>query len=126
MSQWEVEFSAAVATLEAAYHVDQRAYDDLVDPLKASWALLPTWMWPEPERVGMLLRARHALVTAEDGVRELVRRQSMAVRNARSRRQAMYQRRAFAQTLNGELSDTGDLSEPGHSRTILVAAPPAH
>ena len=126
MSQWEVEFSAAVATLEAAYHVDLRAYDDLVDPLKASWALLPIWMWPEPERVGMLLRARQALVLAEDGVRELVRRQSTAVRKARARRLATYQRRAFAQTSGGELSTSGALAGTGHSRTILVAAPPAH
>lgn len=126
MSQWEVEFAAAVAALEAAYHVDQRAYDELVDPLKASWALLPTWMWPEPERVGLLLRARQALVAAEDAVRDLVRRQSIAVRSARARRQAMYQRRALAPTQIGVLADPLEMADPGHARTVLVAAPPAH
>ncbi|MGJ7541622.1 hypothetical protein [Variovorax sp. LT1R16] len=110
MSQWESEFAEAVAALEAAYKADQRAYDDLRDPLKASWALLPTWMWPEPDRVGMMLKARNALIAAEDGVRELVRRQSIAVRNARARRQTMYQQRAFAQTSAGEVSAAGELS----------------
>lgn len=98
MSQWEVEFARAVAHLETAYAVDQRAYDELRDPLKATWALLPTWMWPEPERVGDLLRARIDLVAAEDEVRSLVRRRSIAVRNARARRLTLHQRRAFAQT----------------------------
>lgn len=126
MSQWEVEFAAAVAALEAAYHVDQRAYDELVDPLKASWALLPTWMWPEPERVGLLLRARHALVAAEDGVRNLVRRQSIAVRNARSRRLAMYQRQSSAQPPAGAVAASIEASDLTHARTMLVAAPPAH
>lgn len=110
MSQWEMEFAEAVATLEAAYKADQRAYDDLRDPLKASWALLPTWMWPEPDRVGLMLKARNALIAAEDGVRELVRRQSIAVRNTRARRQTMYQQRAFAQTSTGEVSAAGELS----------------
>jgi hypothetical protein len=109
MSQWEVEFAGAVASLEAAYAVDQRAYDALRDPLKASWALLPTWMWPEPERVGALLRARIELVAAEDEVRDLVRRQSIAIRNARARRMALYQRRAFAQTTPDELVPPGTL-----------------
>lgn len=107
MSQWEVEFAGAVANLETAYAVDQHAYDALRDPLKASWALLPTWMWPEPERVGALLRARIDLVAAEDDVRDLVRRQSIAIRNARARRMAMYQRRAFAQTTPDELGRAG-------------------
>lgn len=110
MSQWELEFAEAVAKLEAAYKADQRAYDDLRDPLKASWALLPTWMWPEPDRVGLMLKARNALIAAEDGVRELVRRQSIAVRNTRARRQTMYQQRAFAQTSTGEVSAAGELS----------------
>lgn len=110
MSQWEMEFAAAVAALEAAYQADQRAYDELRDPLKASWALLPTWMWPEPDRVGQMLKARNALIAAEDGVRELVKRQSIAVRSARARRQTLYQRRAFAQTSSGEVSEAGELS----------------
>ncbi|MGJ7521299.1 hypothetical protein ACSFA0_12465 [Variovorax sp. LT1P1] len=110
MSQWEVEFAGAVANLETAYAVDQRAYDALRDPLKASWALLPTWMWPEPERVGALLRARIDLVAAEDDVRDLVRRQSIAIRHARARRQAMVQRRAFAQTTPDELSGPAALA----------------
>ncbi|WP_219217268.1 hypothetical protein [Variovorax boronicumulans] len=123
MSQWELEFAEAVAKLEAAYKADQRAYDDLRDPLKASWALLPTWMWPEPDRVGLMLKARNALIAAEDGVRELVRRQSIAVRNTRARRQTMYQNRAFAQTSTGEVSAAGELSvsvrqsPDGHSPT---------
>lgn len=109
MSQWEVQFTGAVANLELAYVADLRAYDELKDPLKASWALLPTWMWPEPERVGTLLRARIDLVAAEDEVRDLVRRQSIAIRNARARRRAMYQRRAFAQTSPDQLSGAGEL-----------------
>lgn len=126
MSQWEVEFAGAVANLETAYAVDQRAYDALRDPLKASWALLPTWMWPEPERVGALLRARIELVAAEDDVRDLVRRQSIAIRNARARRLALYQRRAFAQTTPDELArrDTVDpLASP--SPTTVSATQPA-
>lgn len=123
MSQWEVEFAEAVATLEAAYKADQRAYDDLRDPLKASWALLPTWMWPEPDRVGMMLKARNALIAAEDGVRELVKRQSIAVRNTRARRHTMYQNRAFAQTSTGEVSAAGELSvsvrQPSDDRSPL-------
>ncbi|RZI67585.1 hypothetical protein [Variovorax guangxiensis] len=126
MSQWEVEFAAAVAALEAAYHVDQRAYDELIDPLKASWALLPTWMWPEPERVGLLLRARHALVAAEDGVRNLVRRQSIAVRNARARRLAMYQRRASALPEAGVVAEAIEIPDPANARTSSVAAPNSH
>ncbi|MBB1601530.1 hypothetical protein A9977_15925 [Variovorax sp. UMC13] len=105
-----MEFAEAVAALEAAYKADQRAYDELRDPLKASWALLPTWMWPEPDRVGQMLKARNALIAAEDGVRELVKRQSVAVRNTRARRQTMYQQRAFAQTSTGEVSQAGELS----------------
>ena len=126
MSQWEVEFAAAVAALEAAYHVDQRAYDELIDPLKASWALLPTWMWPEPERVGLLLRARHALVAAEDGVRNLVRRQSIAVRNARARRLAMYQRRASALPEAGVVAEAIGIADLANARTSSVAAPNSH
>jgi len=126
MSQWEVEFAAAVAALEAAYHVDQRAYDELIDPLKASWALLPTWMWPEPERVGLLLRARHALVAAEDGVRNLVRRQSIAVRNARARRLAMYQRRASALPEAGVVAEAIEIADLANARTSSVAAPNSH
>jgi len=121
MSQWEVEFADAVAHLETAYAVDQRAYDVLRDPLKASWALLPTWMWPEPERVGALLRARIDLVAAEDDVRDLVRRQSIAIRNARARRQAMYQRRAFAQTSPDELSGPAALAALSPSPILGVA-----
>ncbi|MDM0086467.1 MULTISPECIES: hypothetical protein [unclassified Variovorax] len=121
MSQWELEFAEAVAALEAAYKADQRAYDDLRDPLKASWALLPTWMWPEPDRVGQMLKARNALIAAEDAVREMVRRQSIAVRNTRARRQTMYQQRAFAQTSTGEVSAAGELSvsvrQPTDART---------
>jgi hypothetical protein len=125
MSQWEVEFADAVANLETAYAADQHAYDVLRDPLKASWALLPTWMWPEPERVGTLLRARIDLVAAEDEVRELVRRQSIAIRNARARRQAMYQRRAFAQTTPDELTGPAALAALSRSPIILSAAQPA-
>lgn len=121
MSQWEAEFAGAVASLETAYAVDQRAYDALRDPLKASWALLPTWMWPEPERVGALLRARIDLVAAEDDVRDLVRRQSIAIRNARARRQAMYQRRAFAQTAPDELSGPAALAALSSSPVISAA-----
>ena len=121
MSQWEAEFAGAVANLETAYAVDQRAYDALRDPLKASWALLPTWMWPEPERVGALLRARIDLVAAEDDVRDLVRRQSIAIRNARARRQAMYQRRAFAQTAPDELSGPAALAALSSSPVISTA-----
>jgi len=121
MSQWELEFAEAVAALEAAYKADQRAYDELRDPLKASWALLPTWMWPEPDRVGQMLKARNALIAAEDAVREMVRRQSIAVRNTRARRQTMYQQRAFAQTSTGEVSAAGELSvsvrQPTDART---------
>ena len=123
MSQWEVEFAGAVANLETAYAVDQRAYDALRDPLKASWALLPTWMWPEPERVGALLRARIDLVAAEDEVRDLVRRQSIAIRNARARRQAMVQRRAFAQTTPDELSGPAALAALSLSPIISAAQP---
>ena len=121
MSQWEAEFAGAVANLETAYAVDQRAYDALRDPLKASWALLPTWMWPEPERVGALLRARIDLVAAEDDVRDLVRRQSIAIRNARARRQAMYQRRAFAQTAPDELSGPAALAALSSPPVISAA-----
>ena len=121
MSQWELEFAEAVAALEAAYKADQRAYDELRDPLKASWALLPTWMWPEPDRVRQMLKARNALIAAEDAVREMVRRQSIAVRNTRARRQTMYQQRAFAQTSTGEVSAAGELSvsvrQPTDART---------
>jgi len=127
MSQWEVEFAGAVANLETAYAVDQRAYDALRDPLKASWALLPTWMWPEPERVGALLRARIDLVAAEDDVRDLVRRQSIAIRHARARRQAMVQRRAFAQTTPDELSGPAALAalvRPGIIATEQPLSPP--
>lgn len=112
MSQWEVEFASAVADLETAYAADLRAYDGLHDPLKASWALLPTWMWPAPEQVGALLRARIELVAAEDEVRSLVRRQSVAIRNARARRLAMFQRRAFAQTRPDALSRAAALPAP--------------
>lgn len=127
MSQWEVEFAGAVANLETAYAVDQRAYDALRDPLKASWALLPTWMWPEPERVGALLRARIDLVAAEDDVRDLVRRQSIAIRHARARRQAMVQRRAFAQTTPDELSGPAALAalvRPGIIANEQPLSPP--
>lgn len=127
MSQWEVEFAGAVANLETAYAVDQRAYDALRDPLKASWALLPTWMWPEPERVGALLRARIELVAAEDDVRDLVRRQSIAIRHARARRQAMVQRRAFAQTTPDELSGPAALAalvRPGIIANEQPLSPP--
>lgn len=124
MSQWEMEFAAAVAALEAAYQADLRAYEELRDPLKASWALLPTWMWPEPDRVGQMLKARNALIAAEDGVRELVKRQSIAVRSARARRQALYQRRAFAQTSSGEVSEAGELSVSLRHPDGPAAAPP--
>jgi hypothetical protein len=124
MSQWEVDFAGAVASLETAYAVDLRAYDELRDPLKASWALLPTWMWPEPDRVGALLRARIDLVSAEDEVRGLVRRQSIAIRNARARRKAMYQRRAFAQTSPDELSGPAALAELSPSPIVAAARSP--
>lgn len=123
MSQWEMEFAAAVAALESAYQADLRAYEELRDPLKASWALLPTWMWPEPDRVGLMLKARNALIAAEDGVRELVKRQSVAVRSARARRQTMYQRRAFAQTASGEMSGPGELSVSVRQPDGPVATP---
>lgn len=122
MSQWEVDFAGAVAGLEAAYAADLRAYGDLRDPLKASWAMLPTWMWPEPERVGALLRARIDLVAAEDEVRDLVRRQSIAIRAARARRQAMYQRRAFAQTASDELTGPAALTEALHAPSVAATA----
>jgi hypothetical protein len=104
MSKWEKDFSAALAVVEAAYANDRMAYDALVDDDKRVWALWPVRNWPAAHRDGHLAVARSQLIQAEDTVRDLVQRQSVAVRNARDRRLALYQRRAFAATLPARLA----------------------
>ena len=101
MSKWEVDFSVAVAELEAAQAADQCAYDALQDGNKHVWALWPLRNWPEPHRSGQLAIARSTLIQAENAIRDLVQRQSAAIRNARGRRIAVYERRAFAETQPG-------------------------
>jgi hypothetical protein len=104
MSKWKADFTAAVFALEKAYAADLRAYEDIIDPYKALWALLPVRMWPDTERTGTLAAMRNALIAAEDQVRALLRRQSVAIRNARVRRTAMYRKPAFAPTALDEFS----------------------
>ena len=107
MNKWEIDFADAVAALETAYAADQRAYDELNDQNKAAWALLSVGQWPEAARTGAFAATRTSLVECENKVRAVVRRQSVAIRNARGRRLALYERRAFAETVPGDLASVG-------------------
>lgn len=117
MSKWETEFSDAVAALKAAFEADQQAYDELVDDTKSVWALWPVRNWPEMHKTGSMAAMRNLLIQAENVVRDLVQRQSVAIRSARVRRLAMYERRAFAVTAPGMLSpEMGPLRMSPRSR----------
>lgn len=111
MSKWETEFSDAVVALKAAFEADQQAYDDLIDDTKSIWALWPVRNWPEMHRTSPMATVRYLLIQAENVVRDLVQRQSVAIRGARGRRLAMYEHRAFAATMPGKLAP-----EPGPLR----------
>lgn len=104
MSKWEIDFSDAVAALEAAFMADRQAYEALIDDTKNIWALWPVRDWPETHKAGVMVLARQALIQAENTVRDLVQRQSIAIRNARARRHAIFERRAFAITVPGVLA----------------------
>ena len=99
MNQWETDFSRAVAALEIAYDSDVRAYATLNDDSKSSWGLQPVPKWPEAARCGAMARARAALVAAEDAVRSVVARRSLALRQARERRASLHDVGPFAPTM---------------------------
>lgn len=99
MNQWETDFSKAVAALEIAYDTDVRAYATLKDDTKSSWGLQPVPMWPEAVRASPMARARATLIAAEDTVRAIVARRSVALREARERRALRHERGAFAPTM---------------------------
>jgi len=99
MNQWETDFSKAVAALEIAYDSDVRACATLNDDSRSSWGLQPVPKWPEAARDGAMARARAALIAAEDAVRAVVARRSLALRQARERRAALHDFGAFAPTM---------------------------
>ena len=99
MNQWETDFTKAVAALEIAYDTDVRAYATLKDDTKTSWGLQPVPMWPEAVKASPMARARAALVAAEEAVRILIARRSVALRQARERRTALHDRFAFEPTM---------------------------
>jgi hypothetical protein len=111
LNKWESDFAQAVAALEAAYDNDRRIYAALVDDTKSTWALQPMPVWPEPMGIGAMAEARAALIEAENAVRAIVQRRSVAIRHARDRRTAMYERSAFAPTMPLVL-------EPGDARLL--------
>jgi hypothetical protein len=106
MNQWETDFTKAVAALEIAYDTDVRAYATLKDDTKSSWGLQPVPMWPEAVKASPMARARMALVAAEEVVRTLVARRSVALRQARERRAMLHDRVAFAPTMPMVLEPT--------------------
>ncbi|HUD33286.1 MAG TPA: hypothetical protein VMR43_09770 [Variovorax sp.] len=99
MNQWETDFTKAVAALEIAYDTDVRAYATLKDDTKSDWGLQPLPLWPEAVRNSPMARARAALVAAENAVRDLAARRSMALRQARERRASRHECGAFAPTM---------------------------
>lgn len=104
LSKWETEFSDAVALLTAAFEADQEAYDGLIDDTKRIWALWPVRNWPEMHKTGRMATMRNLLIQAENVVRDMVQRRSVAIRGARNRRLAMYEHRAFSTTMPGKLA----------------------
>jgi len=107
MNQWETDFTKAVAALEIAYDTDVRAYATLKDDSKSSWGLKPVPMWPEAVKTSPMARARAALVAAEEAVRTLIARRSVALRQARERRAMLHDRVAFAPTMPMMLEPVG-------------------
>lgn len=107
MNQWETDFTKAVAALEIAYDVDARAYASLKDDNKASWGLQPVPVWPEAARQGPLARTRAALIAAENTVKAVVARRSVALRQSRERRAALHELSAFEPTLPMVLEPVG-------------------
>lgn len=99
MNKWETDFSKAVAALEIAYDTDVRAYATLKHDDKSSWGLQPMPLWPEAVKTGPMARARAALIAAEDAVRAIAARRSVALRQARERRAMLHGRSAFAPTM---------------------------
>ena len=104
LSKWETEFSEAVAVLKAAFEADREAYDDLIEDTKTVWALWPVRNWPEMHKTGRMATMRNLLIQAENVVRDLVQRRSVALRGARNRRLSMYEHRAFSDTVPGKLA----------------------
>ena len=107
MNQWETDFTKAVAALEIAYDTDVRAYATLKDDTKSSWGLQPVPTWPEAAQASPMARARTALVAAEEAVRGLIARRSIALRQARERRAMLHDRVAFAPTMPMVLEPAG-------------------
>jgi hypothetical protein len=109
MNQWETDFAKAVAALEVAFEADRLVYEQMPDDSKARWGLLPMAAWPVGALRGPMAKARVALLTAEEAVCSLVRRRSVAIREARRRRVAMHERSAFAPTIRLDIDPAGAL-----------------
>jgi hypothetical protein len=99
MNKWETDFSKAVAALEIAYDTDVRAYATLKDDDKSSWGMQPMPFWPEAAKRGPMARARAALLAAEEAVKAIAARRSIALRQARERRAMLHDLGAFAPTM---------------------------
>jgi hypothetical protein len=110
MNKWETDFAKAVAALEVAFEADRHVYDAVRDDAKAAWGLLPIAAWPPGMLNGPMAKARAALLSAEEAVCSLVRRRSVAIREAQHRRAMLHERAAFAPTIRLEIDPAGSLS----------------